>query len=235
MRSIMNSPLQENEKATLLELEARARELESELAGIQSAIAILRARMNNGQQPTAGQDVPLAPAWDTPIPISTPPQSQEAESPRETGDIYLQSLPPYHALRNKWELGSGLEDAQAAPPSAVSYNEQPPVATNLRLIGLLPDGTPWEQRIPFSEIATGSGIVLGRDPGVANVALPDSSISRAHVQFALNEQGLTVSDMGSTNGTTINGIPLSPYDNCRTLQDGDALTLGQISLQVQFI
>lgn len=235
MHSIMNSPLQENEKATLLELEARARELESELAGVQSAIAILRARMNNGHQPATGQDVPLAPAWDTPLPISSPPQSQEADTSCETGDIYLQSLPPYHALRNKWELGSGLEDAQASPPSAEPYSEQPPMATHLRLIGLLPDGTPWEQRIPFAEIAAGNGIIMGRDPGVANVELPDTSVSRAHVQFALNEQGLTVSDMGSTNGTTINGIPLSPYDNCRPLQDGDALTLGQISLQVQFI
>ncbi len=231
----MNSPLQENEEATLLELETRARELESELAGVQSAIAILRARMNDGHSPATGREVPLAPAWDTPIPISTPPQPHEAEIPQETGDIYLQSLPPYHALRNKWELSSGLEDAQAPLPAEAVYNEQPPVATELRLIGLLPDSTPWEQRIPFSEIAKENGIILGRDPGVANVELQDSSVSRAHVRFALNEQGLTVSDMGSTNGTSINGTPLSPYDNCCPLQDGDTLTLGQISLQVQFI
>lgn len=235
MLSIMNSPLQENEKATLLELEARARELESELAGVQSAIAILRARMNNGHQPATGQDVPLAPAWDTPIPISTPPQARAADETQESGDIYLQSLQPYHALRDKWGLGSGLEDAQAPLPEEPVHTDQPPVATELRLFGLLPDGTPWEQRIPFAEIAAGSGIVLGRDPGIANVALPDSSVSRAHVQLALNEMGLTVSDMGSTNGTTVNGSPLSPYDQCRPLQDGDSLALGQIALQIQFI
>lgn len=231
----MNSPLQENEKATLLELEARARELESELAGVQSAIAILRTRMNNGHTPATGQEVPLAPAWDTPLPVSAPPQTRDTEATQDTGDIYLQALPPYHALRNKWELGSGLENAQAPLPAEPAYSEQPPVATELRLIALLPDGTPWEQRIPFAEIANESGVILGRDPGVANVELPDSSVSRAHIQLALNEQGLTVSDMGSTNGTTINGISLSPYDNCHPLQDGDALTLGQISLQVQFI
>lgn len=231
----MNSPMQENEEATLLELETRARELESELAGIQSAIVILRARMNNGQVPATGQEVPLAPAWDTPLPVSTPPQALVADDSQAPVDIYLQSLQPYHELRDRWDLGSGLEDAHTPIHTEEVFREQPRAATELRLFGLLPDGTPWEQRIPFSEIAQGSGIILGRDPGVANVELPDSCISRAHIQFALNELGLTVSDMGSTNGTCVNGNPLLPYDNCSPLQDGDELTLGQIALQVQFI
>lgn len=230
----MNSPLQENETATLQELEARARELESELAGVQSAITILRARMYNGHTPATGQEVPLAPAWDTPLPISTPPQSRPSEEAQETGDIYLQSLPPYHALRDKWELGSGLEDAQTTLPPEQIYSEPTPVATELRLIALLPDGSPWEQRIHFSEIAAECGVILGRDPSVANIVLPDTGVSRAHIRFALNEHGLTVSDMGSTNGTFVNDAPLSPYDNCRPLQDGDTLTLGQITLQIQF-
>ncbi len=231
----MNSPLQENEKATLAELEARARELESELAGVQSAIAILQARLHNGQQPAPGKDVPLAPSWDTPIPVSTPPQYQPADETTDTGDIHLQSLQPYHALRGKWELGSGLEDAQTPTPEQMQETEQPAVATDMRLFGLLTDGTPWEERVPFATIAQENGIILGRDPGVANIALEELSISRAHIQFRLNEHGLTVSDMGSTNGTMINGIALSPYDNCRAVQDGDLITMGNITIQIEFI
>lgn len=230
----MNSPLQDNEKATLAELEARARELESELAGVQSAIAILQARMNNGHAPATGHEVPLAPAWDTPIPVSTPPHAQQAEN--ETGgEIYLQALQPHHPLRSKWELGSGLENAETPVEDIPVVYEEVPVATELRLFGLLPDGSPWESRIPFAQIAGEGGVVLGRDAGIANVSLEDNSVSRAHVQFGLNEYGLTVSDMGSTNGTSVNDEPLSPYDNCRTLQSGDTLTLGCIALQVEFI
>ena len=231
----MNSPLQENEKETLAELEARAHELESELAGIQSAIAILRARMNNGHTPATGVEVPLAPAWDTPIPISAPPQSRPAEDEGNEGNIYLQSLQPYHALRNKWQLGSGLEEAQDDSEAGVEYAPPAPVATELRIFGLLPDGQPWEQRIPFAQVAQADGVILGRDPSVADVALTDSSISRAHLRFSLNEHGLIVNDMGSTNGSMVNGEPLSPYDNGHSLQDGDSLTLGQIHLQVEFI
>ena len=231
----MNSPLQENEKETLAELEARAHELESELAGIQSAIAILRARMNNGHTPATGVEVPLAPAWDTPIPISAPPQSRPAEDEGNEGNIYLQSLQPYHALRNKWQLGSGLEEAQNNAEMGIEYVPPAPVATELRIFGLLPDGQPWEQRIPFAQVAQADGVILGRDPSVADVVLNDTSISRAHLRFALNEHGLTVNDMGSTNGSMVNGEPLSPYDNGHSLQDGDSLTLGQIHLQVEFI
>ena len=81
--------MQENDNATLAELEARARELESELAGIQSAIASLRTRMGHEHSPAKGHDVPLAPIWDTTIPVPPAPHSHPAGSEPETGDIYL--------------------------------------------------------------------------------------------------------------------------------------------------
>ena len=236
MVGVMNSPLQENERATLAELEARARELESELAGVQSAIAILLSRMNGGQPPAEGREVPLAPAWDTPIPVSAPPRLYTAEETEEaSAAIHLQSLQPHHALRSKWGLGSGLETAEEPPTELPAYAAESPVATDLRLFGLLADGAPWEQRIPFAFIVEENGVILGRDSSIANVVLEEASISRAHVRLALNEHGLTVSDMGSTNGTAVNNIPLSPYDNYRAIQSGDTLTLGSVCLQVEFI
>ncbi len=232
----MNSHLQENEKATLAELEARARELESELAGIQSAIAILLSRINGGQPPAEGKDMPLAPAWDMPIPVSAPPRNHAAEAAEEEASaVYLQSLQPHHALRNKWGLGSGLETAENGRAEIPSSATVSPVANELRLFGLLPDGSPWEQRIPFAFIVSENGVILGRDANLANVLLEEASVSRAHAQMALNEHGLTVSDMGSTNGTLVNDIPLSPYDNYRAIQSGDTLTLGSVCLQVEFI
>ncbi len=232
----MNSPLQEHEKATLAELEARARELENELAGIQSAIAILLARMNQGQPPAEGRDVPLAPAWDTPLAVSAPPQPQfPEEASVSENSIHLQSLQPHHPLRSKWGLGSGLETAEGEVPEFLPPAEDTPVATELRLFGLLPDGSAWEQRIPFAFIASEAGIILGRDESMANILLADPSVSRAHARFGLNEHGLTVSDLGSTNGTAVNDEALTPYDNYRAIHSGDTLTLGCIALQIEFI
>ena len=236
MGSIMNSPMQDNEEATLAELEARARELESELAGIQSAIAILLARMNDRHTPAAGQEVPLAPAWDTPIPVFSPPQYTEGEEHSDdSGVIHLQSLQPHHALRSKCGLGSGLESAEEAIQELPVPAEEAPVATELRLFGLLPSGEPWEQRIPFAFIASDNAVILGRDASAANIVLEDACVSRAHIQFGLNEYGLVINDLGSTNGTAVNGEPMTAYDNFRTIQNGDTITIGSINLQVEFI
>jgi hypothetical protein len=232
----MNIQPDDNDLRTLEELQARARELESELTGVQTAIAILQSRINDGQAPATGHDVPLAPAWDAPIPVSTPPvPTAYTDDTTDTGNIYLQSLQPHHPLRSKWELGSGLENAVVPEYTAPMPDNSSNVATELRLFGLLPSGVPWEQRIPFSAFAQGNGFIIGRDETSASIVLPDVCISRAHAQLALNEYGLVISDMGSTNGTSVNGIQLSPYDNNRPVQDGDTLTLGYINLQIEFI
>lgn len=231
----MSATQQADDLSTLAELESRARELESELAGIQAAIASLHARLHGSAIPAVGQEVPLTPAWDSPIPVSPPPQSQAVDDiATDKGDIYLQTLHPHHPLRAKWELGRGLEEAltpEISRPEAAVL----PVATEVRLFGLMSDGSAWEQRIPFTEIVRTGGFILGRDPYVANTIIADGSVSRAHAQLQLSDAGLIVCDMGSTNGSAINGQPLNMYDNNKPLNDGDTLTLGNISLLIQFI
>ena len=110
-----------------------------------------------------------------------------------------------------------------------------PVASELRLIGLLNSGVAWEQRIPFTTIARDEGLILGRDSAAAHITIEDESVSRAHLHLQLNESGLVASDLQSTNGSTINGVPLSAYNSCSPVEDGDVLTLGNITLQVEFI
>ncbi len=232
----MNSPEQKQHLAKLEELELRAQELENELSEVQTEIAGMHALMHEGQAPAAGRDVPLAPAWDAPLAISTPPiSSPSADETFDSGHVYPQALQPYHALRAKWKLGSGLENALTPDIVIPALEEDEDVATELRLFGLLTDGSPWEQRIPFDDIAEENGVLLGRDPDMVNFTVDDASVSRSHIQLRLDEYGLIVSDMGSTNGTAVNGEPLTPYDNSRPLKDGDTLTVGCIDLQVEFI
>ena len=220
---------QNTDSATLAELEARARELESELAAVQHSIAMLKGSMGS----RAAVEVPLTPAWDAPIPVACPPQSQNTDDTTDTGYIFLQSLQPYHALRAKWGLGSGLENAQNPEISHAAADM--PVATELRLIGLLSSGVAWEQRIPFTTIAQDEGIIIGRDPAAAHITIEDESVSRAHMHLQLNESGLVASDLQSTNGSAINGEALTAYNSCSPVEDGDTLTLGYITLQVEFI
>jgi pSer/pThr/pTyr-binding forkhead associated (FHA) protein len=64
--------------------------------------------------------------------------------------------------------------------------------------------------------------VVGRG-SEADVKVDDPNVSRQHVEFRLEGGRWTVSDLGSTNGTTFGGRPL---DRAMTLEDGDVVQLG---------
>lgn len=64
---------------------------------------------------------------------------------------------------------------------------------------------------------------LGRVEGNALV-IADSSISRKHAQLAVTASGVTLSDLGSSNGTRVNGQPIDQI----TLQYGDLVQFGNV-------
>ena len=68
------------------------------------------------------------------------------------------------------------------------------------------------------EIPVGGQVVVGRDPGAADVILDqDRDVSRRHATFSPSGAGLTVEDLGSTNGTFVNGHRLTGH---RSAQHG---------------
>ncbi len=56
-------------------------------------------------------------------------------------------------------------------------------------------------------------------------------VSRKHIKLTRDHVLIYVTDLGSTNGTLINGQPILPYAR-RTLRNGDELQLGQLKLKV---
>ena len=70
---------------------------------------------------------------------------------------------------------------------------------------------------------------LGRSPECA-VQLVDDSVSRHHARLTYERasNSYTVMDLGSRNGTRVNGELLSEP---RKLADGDAISLGSVSLR----
>jgi pSer/pThr/pTyr-binding forkhead associated (FHA) protein len=71
--------------------------------------------------------------------------------------------------------------------------------------------------------------VLGRE---GDIALVDGRISRRHAQIDSSDQGLLLSDLGSTNGTKVNDNPVSTSTSV-TITGGDKISLGGFVLQVQ--
>jgi pSer/pThr/pTyr-binding forkhead associated (FHA) protein len=78
-------------------------------------------------------------------------------------------------------------------------------------------------------VPLGGEIVLGRDPSCA-MPLPGDDVSRRHARVAPDEEGHVVVDLGSTNGTFVNGARVTTE---RLLQAGDVVRLGQTELRVE--
>ncbi len=73
----------------------------------------------------------------------------------------------------------------------------------------------------------GSGITVGRRPG-NSVQVTDASVSGRHAEFVVESDGLVLRDLGSTNGTKVQGERISQS----RLQHGDEVHLGNVKLVV---
>jgi len=117
-----------------------------------------------------------------------------------------------------------VEPPAAAPPSALK------AAVVLRILDsgeILP-------------LDSGSEFTLGRVSGNQPI-LPDldltpyqayeGGVSRLHATIKITRDAVTVTDLGSANGTIVNGNKL-PAHEPHPLSDGDYLTLGKFKTQI---
>jgi hypothetical protein len=149
--------------------------------------------------------------------------------------------------------GTNLMTGREASIGTNNIGQQPPRATETHemmigsagstrfeanmMLRLEIDGAPTPIVIyPKTETSLGR-----RDPGTG--AAPDidltayagyrKGVSRHHAMLRLREKLLEIYDLGSSNGTAVNGVRLSahqPYP----LRDGDEITLGKMVIRVLF-
>lgn len=74
----------------------------------------------------------------------------------------------------------------------------------------------------------GEGVTTAGRSGEVDIFLGDVTVSREHVRFLVDEEGLAMEDLGSTNGTYVNG---ERRDRTR-LEAGDEVIIGKFHLVV---
>jgi hypothetical protein len=103
---------------------------------------------------------------------------------------------------------------------------------SLHLAGADRDGAKFEIIVRLSQLRMKpAGLVIGRKADQADLILPHVSVSRRHALLASADQRLTLSDLGSTNGTFVNNRP-ALADHPLELAKGAVVRLGDVELTV---
>ena len=116
-----------------------------------------------------------------------------------------------------YELAARVEAVEAPPasPTTGANEAQAAVARSGAAVRLL-DGAGSTIRL------TGGRVVAGRLPDLP-IALDDPTVSREHAAFVLRGRQWWVVDLGSTNGTRVNGTTAAEHP----LEPGDKVELGE--------
>ena len=79
-------------------------------------------------------------------------------------------------------------------------------------------------------IAVHGPVIVGRSPG-ADIVIGAGYVSGRHARFSLMGQNLFVEDLGSTNGTAVNGQFINEPT---ALRNGDTVNVGDVAIRVRF-
>ncbi|MGY1690164.1 FhaA domain-containing protein [Geodermatophilus sp. SYSU D01105] len=117
------------------------------------------------------------------------------------------AVPPLPPLRSRMATDTGRQ----VPSSVVGRAGSKPGVTHVLLV----DGPGTRH-----ELTTGRN-VIGRGTD-ADIRLPDTGVSRKHVDVVLDGGTAIAEDLGSTNGTLVNGRRITR----QPLSDGDVIRIG---------
>jgi len=161
-----------------------------------------------------------------------------------------QSMPDVLVSALSRRLGAGpssiTRQSQAPVPLFKPHPAPPPMphttvsadATTLaveaaiHLSGRSRDGEKFDIVVRLSQLRMKpAGLVIGRKADQADLILPHASVSRRHALLSSANQRLTLSDLGSTNGTFVNDRP-ALADRPLELAKGAVVRMGEVELTV---
>ena len=139
--------------------------------------------------------------------------------PRQPNDL---SMPLYPVDDLPEKLSGTLEMAAVRLPDTLTNLQ--PSAPGCYLIGQTP---PLSGRVFNLQFGAST---IGRDPD-AEIRVEEPSVSARHAEVAYRSDGLSISNLFSTNGTRVNGREIVST----TAADGDVITVGNVSFLVRLV
>ena len=100
----------------------------------------------------------------------------------------------------------------------------------LRLEGIDSGGQPHVCEIAVNKLT--EGVVVGRAAGQSDLVVAHATVSRRHARLSLVGDTLRIEDLGSTNGTSVDGKSVRPGFPVAA-EPGSTIRLGDVKLAVQ--
>jgi adenylate cyclase len=136
-----------------------------------------------------------------------------------------------HRLKNVSRPVHVFHVRPAQSVSATTARET--LAARLRFEGIDPAGMKHAFEVSLGKlVAAPDGMVIGRAAGQCELIVSHATVSRRHARLRLAGETLQVEDLGSTNGTSVDGAAI-PAGKRLTLQAGGRLRVGNVELSVR--
>lgn len=137
-----------------------------------------------------------------------------------------------HRYRGKPQERNDEAGPALSPPPITESGGEPQSSLDSVMIlrGHYSDGREFEVSCPVSRDAV--NVVIGR--GGADLRIESPAISRRHASLSGTGDGLTVTDLGSNNGTRINGVPCLEGE-IMYVEPGDTLAMGDAWFTIEIV
>ena len=136
------------------------------------------------------------------------------------------------AVQRKRDAEAEAAEAREAVAAREAEERRIEQTPDVLLTGADPEGEQIALRVPGRAIARPSGAVVGRSPFEGEVVLNHPEVSRRHFRLFVENGSLRVEDLGSTNGTHLDGVALD-RNASRSFGAGAQLRVGEIEFTVQ--
>ena len=128
--------------------------------------------------------------------------------------------------QERHNISGALDRAQSERSYAEEQDRLRSTAPDIFLEGETP---PIALKIPGASLVERAGAVVGRSPAASAFVINHEQISRQHFRLSLVAQQVMIEDLGSTNGTSVDGLALEP-GNQVPVREGSRLALGDLEL-----
>jgi pSer/pThr/pTyr-binding forkhead associated (FHA) protein len=182
-----------------------------------------RSEPDSGRNPVAHSydaDEPPRPADPNPlVGLARSTQSPRTTQQNPEPDEPVQSYPGTEVISHNVQPPANNADEATGAANAPAGEELPRTTVTL----YLQDGS------ARSFVLQHGTNVIGRGNAV-DFRLPDTGVSRQHAEITWDGYDAVLTDLKSTNGTTVNEIPVESW----LLADGDVITIGHSEMDVRF-